>query len=45
VLIQTLIAELAVEALDEGILDRFAGLDVMPLNPVDGTCNKSQRKF
>ena len=35
VLIQTLIAELAVEAFDESVLNWFTGLDVVLLEPID----------
>ena len=35
VLVQAFIAQAAVEALDECILDRLAGLDVVPGKPVD----------
>ena len=36
VLIEALIAKFAVEALDESVLHRFAGLDVVPGDPIDG---------
>jgi hypothetical protein len=36
VLIKALIAKFAVETLDESILDRLAGLDVVPGDPIDG---------
>ena len=35
VLIEALIAKFAVEALDESVVHRFAGLDVVPGDPID----------